>query len=258
MVCLRSLIVLVIIIPAISGKGVTQWCLHDNKFLFYYSSGSFAYSTLASAKTACLKREDCTGITQEPVNGGRYTLRKDMVLNESPSGEITYVPCGGYFSCDTLGLKSVHGKFLSAQKDGSVEWDKDRYGSWEKIKFEQFGKDTFFLKSYHDKYLAATPRNRLEWNRRKAKGWEFFKVSQYEDKISLKTIHGKYLSARKDGSAGIADASLTWEWFFVHPQECLNNIECDCSKSMDKDSYDLTVEYQVGTDRIRKYWFLIG
>ena len=181
-----------------------------------------------------------------------------MPLKDSRSGERTYVPCGGYFSCETIGLKSVHGKFLSAQKDGSVDWDRTEFFSWENIKFEQFGKNTFFLKSTHDKYLsthAKYSKNKLRWDRSEAGFLELFKASQYEDKIALKSIHGKYLSAQKDGTADVdRTESFSWEWFTVHPQECLNNVECDCSKSMDKDNYDLeNVEYQVEEASVQEY-----
>jgi len=235
------------------SKGVNRWCTQNNKFLHTYSSGNFAYRDLATAKTQCLQRSDCFGITRE--GGWRYTLRKDWVLRDSPSREVSYVPCGGYFRCPTFGLKSVHGKFLSAQSDGGVEWNRDRYGSWERITFEQYGEDSGFLKSYHGKYLAATNKRRLEWNRDWARGWEKFKVYQYEDKVAFQSYHGRYLSAQSDGSVDVdRTAKGSWEWFTVVPQNCLNNIECDCSKGINENDYELeVVEYHPGRGEVRAY-----
>ena len=91
MACLQILLFLtVLVFPTISAKGVSRWCQYDNKYLSTYSSGTHSYSTLASAKTSCLKREDCTGVTHE--KGGSYTLRKDMVLNKNRPNQEILVP----------------------------------------------------------------------------------------------------------------------------------------------------------------------
>lgn len=233
-----AVLILVTLLVTIQCKGVTQWCSHNNKFIYTYTSGNYAYSTLSTAKSQCLARSDCFGVVWEKGNR-RYTLRKTWQLQNSPSGEITYIPCAGYFNCAQFGLKSVHGKFLSAQSDGDVEWNRSEYGSWEHVTFEQFGKSSGALKSTHGKYLAATDKEKLEWNRSWKGSWEQWTVEQYEDKIALKSYHGKYLSAQSNGDAEVDRAkAYSWEWFTVHPQSCLRNIECDCTKQISKADYD--------------------
>ena len=70
------------------------WCEYPNSFLYSYASWTW-YSSLEEAKAACLENSRCKGITQEPRNGGRYTLRKGPTLHEgkSPSGETSWVLC---------------------------------------------------------------------------------------------------------------------------------------------------------------------
>jgi len=244
----------VVVIPAIFTVGVSKWCQYDHKFLWYHSSGNNFYNNLDRAKLACLEKDDCYGITQEPRYSNRYSLRKTVVLYDSPSAETTWVPCEGYFSCDEMGLLSPHGTFLSAHSDGSVDWDSSYYGRQERIKFEQFGKDTFFLRSVHGKYLSATPRSYLGWNRGHRRSWELFKISQDEDKIALKSWHGKYLSAQSDGTVDVdRHGAYSWEWFTVYPPGCLNK-ECDCTKSMDKAKYVLEdIEYFVEKASVHEY-----
>lgn len=252
MITLKLTVALVLVSLAWS-KGVTEWCVHRHKYLRTYSSGTNVYTRYSTAKSECLKRSDCFGITRQ--GGNRFTLRKDWVLRDSESGEVSYVPCAGYFTCATFGLKSVHGKFLSAQPNGDVEWNRSRYGGWEQITFEQHGVNTGFLRSYHNKYLAATNKERLEWNRPYTRGWEKFKVYQYEDKIALQSSHGKYLSAQSDGSVDVnREWKRTWEWFTVHPQSCLNNIRCDCSKDINENDYELeSINYHSAEGSVDAY-----
>ena len=235
-------LLLLCIIALGKSSGVTEWCTHSNTFLDTYCSGTFIYPDLETAKAACLLRSDCFGITRQ--GGSRYTLRKGWKLTES-SGDVSYVPCSGYFKCSTFGLKSVYGKFLSAQSDGTVEWNRDSYGAWEQITFEQWGKDSGFLKSIHGKYLAAAYNHELEWDRPHKLDYEKFTVYQYEDKIALQSAHGRYMSAQPDGSVDVDRTEIgRLEWFQVHPQDCLNNIQCDCDRSINTDDYEMSgVEY---------------
>ena len=245
-------VLLLLCIVSLGGcKGVNKWCTHHNKYLSTYSSGTYSYKSLETAKRECLERTDCFGITK---NGNEYTLRKDWRLKNSKS-EVSYVPCGGYFNCDTFGLKSVHGKFLSVDKDGDVTWDKDWNRSYEKVTFEQDGKDSGYLKSFHGKYLTASDNHRLEWDKTWKRSWERFTVFQHEDKVAFKSYHNRYLSADEDGDASV---DKTWrrsyEWFTVDPQNCLNNIECDCTKEINENDYEPAgVEYDTSKGSVRAY-----
>ena len=53
---------------------------------------------------------------------------------------------------------------------------------------------TVSLRSVHGKYLSAQPDGRAEWNRDHASTWEHFHVENRGDKIALKGAHGMYLS----------------------------------------------------------------
>lgn len=70
--------------PSFSGP-------HADKYLAEYTrSGSKGYSSLEEAQAACLKDGTAGGITFE-AKGGKYTLRKGVALQPSPSGEISWV-----------------------------------------------------------------------------------------------------------------------------------------------------------------------
>lgn len=45
---------------------------------------------------------------------------------------------------------------------------------WEKIEVEELGDDKVALKSCHGKYLSAQPNGNLEWNRDNLAAWETF------------------------------------------------------------------------------------
>ena len=59
---------------------------HTNKFLASYTSGTYLYTSEPLAKDACKARDDCKGVTQEPI----FTLRTGLTLNDSPSGEVSW------------------------------------------------------------------------------------------------------------------------------------------------------------------------
>ena len=74
-----------------NNPDTVTWCEYPNSYLGGYSSGTYSYNNdLASAQAACLERDDCGGITQEP---NRYTLRSGSELKVSPSGETSWTVC---------------------------------------------------------------------------------------------------------------------------------------------------------------------
>jgi len=104
----------------------------------------------------------------------------------------------------TVSLRSVHGKYLSAQPDGRAEWNRDVVSNWEYFLVEQRHNGKIALKGAHGMYVSAQPDGSVEINRREAPpgGWEEF---TFEDRgnnvICLKSSHGKYLSAQQNGTA---------------------------------------------------------
>ena len=116
----------------------------------------------------------------------------------------------GYFSQTnnmeprTVALRSVHGKFLSAQPDGRAEWNRDIANEWEYFHIEERPGDKITLKSSHGKYVSAQPDGSVQINRDAAPpgGWEEFTAELRDNGVvCLKSCHGKYLSAQQNGTA---------------------------------------------------------
>ena len=132
-----------------------------------------------------------------------------------------------------VALKSVHGKYLSAQPDGRAEWNRDRADVWEYFNLEKRQGGKIALKGAHGKYVSAQPDGSVQINRAAAPqgGWEEFTIEHGSiqpvgregyDVVRLKSIHGKYLSAQSDGRA---------EWNRVHaPDGGWEDIEMEYHK----------------------------
>ena len=103
-----------------------------------------------------------------------------------------------------VSLRSVHGKFLSAQPDGRAEWNRVHASTWEYFQVEQRQNGKIALKGAHGMYVSAQPDGSVQINRREAPpgGWEEFTVEDRgNDVVCLKSCHGKYLSAQQNGKA---------------------------------------------------------
>ena len=104
----------------------------------------------------------------------------------------------------TVSLRSVHGKYLSAQPDGRAEWNRDHASTWEYFQVEQRHNGKIALKGAHGMYLSAQLDGSVQINRREAPpgGWEEFTVEDRGNNVvCLKSCHGKYLSAQQNGTA---------------------------------------------------------
>ena len=110
-----------------------------------------------------------------------------------------------------IALKSVHGKYLSAQPDGRAEWNRTVANDWEFFELGERDGRKITLRSTHGKYVSAQPDGTVQINRDHAPpgGWEEFTVEtrpgstpgDAHDFLHLKSVHGKYLSAQPDGTA---------------------------------------------------------
>ncbi len=108
-----------------------------------------------------------------------------------------------------IALKSVHGKYLSAQPDGRAEWNRAVANDWEFFELGERDGRKITLRSTHGKYVSAQPDGTVQINRDHAPpgGWEEFTVEtrpgptpgDAHDVLHLKSVHGKYLSAQADG-----------------------------------------------------------
>ena len=104
----------------------------------------------------------------------------------------------------TVSLRSVHGKYLSAQPDGRAEWNRDHASTWEYFQVEQRHNGKIALKGAHGMYVSAQHDGSVQINRREAPpgGWEEFTVEDRGNNVvCLKSCHGKYLSAQQNGTA---------------------------------------------------------
>ena len=109
-----------------------------------------------------------------------------------------------------IALKSVHGKYLSAQPDGRAEWNRTVANDWEFFEMGERDGRKITLRSTHGKYVSAQPDGTVQINREHAPpgGWEEFTVEtrpgstpgDAHDFLHLKSVHGKYLSAQADGT----------------------------------------------------------
>ena len=77
-----------------------------------------------------------------------------------------------------VALRSVHGKYLSAQPDGRAMWDRPVANAWEYFHVEWRQNGKIALKGAHGMYLSAQPDGSVQINRREAPpgGWEEFTV----------------------------------------------------------------------------------
>ena len=136
-----------------------------------------------------LEDDDSTSIGQPPQPGATEPH------TEAPSIDIDE---------GKIALKSVHGKYLSAQPDGRAEWNRDIASEWEYFHLEKRQGDKITLKGAHGMYVSAQPDGKVQINRQAAPptGWEEFTVEDRGNNvICLKSVHWKYLSAQMDGTA---------------------------------------------------------
>ena len=142
---------------------------------------------------------------------GGYKLqhRVDFEISNSPQQPASLTSSNQIVNGKVV-IKSVHGKYLSAQPDGRAEWNRDRADVWEYFHLEKRQGGKIALKGAHGRYVSAQPDGSVQINRGSAPpgGWEEFTVEQHfiqpvgrggYDVIRLKSSQGKYLSAQPDG-----------------------------------------------------------
>ena len=223
----------------IGGEGhpfVGNW---GTKGLYAYSSGQ--YSGIAYFGTGGSERDRLT----MPHESDRYrpwnrydpdipaNIRKKLIeLEDDDSTSIGQPPqpASAQASIEApsihnaegkITLKSVHGKYLSAQPDGRAEWNRDIANEWEYFHMEKRQGGKITLKGAHGMYVSAQSDGNVQINRQAAPptGWEEFTVEDRGNNvICLKSVHGKYLSAQMDGTAQWNRGSAPkggWEEFQV-------------------------------------------
>ena len=73
---------------------------------------------------------------------------------------------------------------LSAQPNGSVQWNRDKAQAWEHFTVGKVNDNTISLKSFHGKFLSAQQNGNMQVNRDKCFEWEHFEVHPCNDEGS--------------------------------------------------------------------------
>ena len=100
----------------------------------------------------------------------------------------------GFQTHGSVALRSVHGKYLSAQPDGRAMWDRHVASNWEFFHIEERQGGKIALKGAHGMYVSAQLDGSVQINRREAPpgGWEEFTVeARGNNVVCLKSCHGK-------------------------------------------------------------------
>jgi hypothetical protein len=112
-----------------------------------------------------------------------------------------------------VGLRSMHGSYLSANKDGVISHQVILTNS-EKFTVEKLNQGKFAFKSDNGTYLCAN----TGWNvdefclQPHCKGWEAFEfIDLAKGMFAIKTAHGKFVSAVKD-TAQLVQKPQVKEW----------------------------------------------
>jgi hypothetical protein len=111
-----------------------------------------------------------------------------------------------------------HGKPLTAEKDGSVSWNRSWIREWEIFKMMKLENDKVALKSFHGQYLSAQPNGTLQCNRVARSGWEMFEIVPVKDGTALKTYHGYYVCVNAHGLCEARDVVREWETFLIQTE----------------------------------------
>ena len=160
--------------------------------------------------TVKVPKFDSTGTIQAD---GNITWARDgnKAVYEGNAGDPSTGNQSIHNAAGKISLKSVHGKYLSAQPDGRAEWNRPTACAWEFFELGERDGRKITLKSTHGKYVSAQPDGTVQINRDHAPpgGWEEFTVEtrpgstpgDAHNFLHLKSVHGKYLSAQPDGTA---------------------------------------------------------
>jgi hypothetical protein len=102
-----------------------------------------------------------------------------------------------------LSLKSYLGKYLSAQPDGRLEWNRDWERDWELFKVEAINGNKVAFKSCHGLYLSVKDNGTVMCDQREAGENEAWTAEWAGSGIAFKSSSGKYLRPKKDGNVAV-------------------------------------------------------
>ena len=82
-------------------------------------------------------------------------------------------------------LKSQDNKYLSAQPDGTMQWNRSGTKEWEKFQVSKVGKNQIALRSCHGKYLSGQQSGEVYADKSVITAWEVFFVFTLESKKDI-------------------------------------------------------------------------
>ena len=124
----------------------------------HFSSAEKLYIVLKSAHNKWLSAKD----------DGMTVLNDQTSIGRKEKFEIRFRR-RGYVT-----LKTWKGKYLSAQKNGDLEANRDRARSWERFEMFAYGDGVVALKSTHGKWLSSQPGGQMHFDRDYLDDWEKF------------------------------------------------------------------------------------
>ena len=86
-------------------------------------------------------------------------------------------------------LKSIHGKYLSAQPDGRAEWNRAIASDWEFFELGERDGRKITLRSAHGKYVSAQPDGTVQINRDHAPPTGWGGVYCRTDSVQIRVMH---------------------------------------------------------------------
>lgn len=148
------------------------------------------------------------GIWQDAHEHGHVHGRIYQFMHQNDKPTIEAPPAAA-----TAGFRSAHGKYMSAQANGTINCNAASLQAAERFTLEH--KDgKVGLKGANGKYVSAQPDGRLVCDRDWLHGWELFTMEEQKGKVGFKGAHGKYISAQPDGSITCdRDWLRGWELF---------------------------------------------
>ena len=122
----------------------------------------------------------------------------------------------------SVSLMTHHGKYLSAQRNGTLEANRDKALGWETFKVEDnnfFARGSVAFKTTHGRYIGIDVFGKINADSTAAMGHEgFYPIFMGPGKIALKAHNGKFVCVEPSGKIVVnRDVPKEWETFTIVP-----------------------------------------
>lgn len=175
-------------------------CLDETK-LNFVKKLPLSYEKKLCLKNTCLDSNNANKIPEIKIQQDRTIKLRDMKL--------------------IISLENRFNKYLSAQPNGTVNWDRVKANSWEKIELIKNTDGTVSFKGVFSRYLSNDPnQNSFTWNKSSIGLNEKFKLERVDKFYTIQNRVGKYLKINSDNS-------MNW----------INEIDELCKLKLSNNSY---------------------